>query len=134
MKRFLLIFTTLLALAVQAAETSTLTIAVNVSGTLSADDRRGALWLIKDFNASQTNVVLSVTNGAVIKSSYEYILSNKLAAAHLSYLKDAKSAAAAKQLIADEDVSNRITAAVIDALTDGQTIEQIISAIKKLSP
>lgn len=134
MKRFLLIFTALLALAVQAAETSTLTIAVNVSGTLSADDRRGALWLIKDFNASQTNVVLSVTNGAVIKSSYEYILSNKLAAAHLSYLKDAKSAAAAKQLIADEDVSNRITAAVIDALTDGQTIEQIISAIKKLSP
>lgn len=134
MKRFLLIFTTLLALAVQAAETSTLTIAVNVSGTLSADDRRGALWIIKDFNASQTNVVLSVTNGAVIKSSYEYILSNKLAAAHLSYLKDAKSAAAAKQLIADEDVSNRITAAVIDALTDGQTIEQIISAIKKLSP
>mgnify|MGYP000726938971 FL=1 len=134
MKRFLLIFTTLLALAVQAAETSTLTIAVNVSGTLSADDRRGALWLIKDFNASQTNVVLSVTNGAVIKSSYEYILSNKLAAAHLSYLKDAKSAAATKQLIADEDVYNRITAAVIDALTDGQTIEQIISAIKKLSP
>ena len=134
MKRFLLIFTALLALAVQAAETSTLTIAVNVSGTLSADDRRGALWLIKDFNASQTNVVLSVTNGAVIKSSYEYILSNKLAAAHLSYLKDAKSAAATKQLIADEDVSNRITAAVIDALTDGQTIEQIISAIKKLSP
>jgi len=134
MKRFLLIFTALLALAVQAAETSTLTIAVNVSGTLSADDRRGALWLIKDFNASQTNVVLSVTNGAVIKSSYEYILSNKLAAAHLSYLKDAKSAAATKQLIADEDASNRITAAVIDALTDGQTIEQIISAIKKLSP
>ncbi len=134
MKRFLLIFTALLALAVQAAETSTLTIAVNVSGTLSADDRRGALWLIKDFNASQTNVVLSVTNGAVIKSSYEYILSNKLAAAHLSYLKDAKSAAATKQLIADEDVYNRITAAVIDALTDGQTIEQIISAIKKLSP
>ncbi len=134
MKRFLLIFTALLALAVQAAETSTLTIAVNVSGTLSADDRRGALWLIKDFNASQTNVVLSVTNGAVIKSSYEYILSNKLAAAHLSYLKDAKSAAATKQLIADEDVFNRITAAVIDALTDGQTIEQIISAIKKLSP
>lgn len=134
MKRFLLIFTALLALAVQAAETSTLKIAVNVSGTLSADDRRGALWLITDFNASQTNVVLSVTNGAVIKSSYEYILSNKLAAAHLSYLKDAKSAAAAKQLIADEDVSNRITAAVIDALTDGQTIEQIISAIKKLSP
>lgn len=134
MKRFLLIFTALLALAVQAAETSTLTIAVNVSGTLSADDRRGALWLIKDFNASQTNVVLSVTNGAVIKSSYEYILSNKLAAAHLSYLKDAKSAAATKQLIADEAVYNRITAAVIDALTDGQTIEQIISAIKKLSP
>lgn len=134
MKRFLLIFTALLALAVQAADTSTLTIAVNVSGTLSADDRRGALWLIKDFNASQTNVVLSVTNGAVIKSSYEYILSNKLAAAHLSYLKDAKSAAATKQLIADEDVFNRITAAVIDALTDGQTIEQIISAIKKLSP
>lgn len=134
MKRFLLIFTALLALAVQAAETSTLTIAVNVSGTLSADDRRGALWLITDFNASQTNVVLSVTNGAAIKSSYEYILSNKLAAAHLSYLKDAKSAAAAKQLIADEDVSNRINAAVIDALTDGQTIEKIISAIKKLSP
>lgn len=134
MKRFLLIFAALLAFAIQAAEVSTLTIAVNVSGTLSADDRRGALWLIKDFNASQTNVVLSVTNGAVIKSSYEYILSNKLAAAHLSYLKDAKSAAATKQLIADEDVSNRITAAVIDALTDGQTIEQIISAIKKLSP
>lgn len=134
MKRFILIFATLLALAVQAAETSTLTIAVNVSGTLSADDRRGALWLIKDYNASQTNVVLSVTNAAAIKSSYEYILSNKLAAAHLSYLKDAKSAAATKQLIADEDVSNRITAAVIDALTDGQTIEQIISAIKKLSP
>lgn len=134
MKRFLLIFTVLLALAIQAAETSTLTIAVNVSGTLSADDRRGALWIIKDFNASQTNVVLSVTNAAAIKSSYEFILSNKLAAAHLSYLKDAKSAAAAKQLIADDDVSNRITAAVIDALTDGQTIEQIISAIKKLSP
>lgn len=134
MKRFLLIFTALLALAVQAAETSTLTIAVNVSGTLSADDRRGALWLIKDYNAAQTNVVLAVTNAAAIKSSYEYILSNKLAAAHLSYLKDAKSAAAAKQLISDDDVSNRITAAVIDALTDGQTIEQIISAIKKLSP
>lgn len=134
MKRFLLIFATLLAFAVQAAETTTLTIAVNVSGALSADDRRGALWIIKDFNASQTNVVLSVSNAAAIKSSYEFILSNKLSAAHLSYLKDAKSAAAAKQLIADDDVSNRITAAVIDALTDGQTIEQIISAITKRSP
>lgn len=129
MKRFLLIFAALLAFAVQAAEVSTLTIAVNVSGALSPDDRRGALWIIKNFNASQTNVVLVATNAATIKSSYEYILSNKLAAAHLSYLKDAKSTAAAKQLINDDEVSAQISAAVIDAIVSGKTIQQIITAI-----
>ncbi len=131
MKRFLLIFAALLAFAIQAAEVSTLTIAVNVSGTLSADDRRGALWIIRDFNASQTNVVLVTTNAATIKSSYEYILSNKLAQAHFSYLKDAKSAAAAKQLIADEENANRILAAVIDALVGGKSIDQIVISIGK---
>lgn len=134
MKRFLLTLIALLTFSVSAAETSTLTIAVNVSGQLTADDKRGLLWTIGSHNEqvyATNGIPLSTNTALALKASYEIVLSNRLQQAHASYMKDAKSTAAAKALIKDDDVSSQITAAVIDALVGGKTIEQILTAIAK---
>lgn len=132
MKQFLLSILALFTFAVSAAETSTLDIVVNVRGNLTADDKRGLLFVVGSYNEAiyATNGIPLATNTvSALRTSYEVVLSNKVQQAHYSYLKDAKSAAAAKALIKDEEVSQRISSAVIDAITAGKSIEQIITAI-----
>ena len=134
MKRFFFTLIALITFAVSAAETSTISISVNVSGALSADDKRGLLWTIGSHNEqvyATNGVPLSTNTALALKASYEIVLSNRLQQAHASYMKDAKSTAAAKALIKDDDVSNQITAAVIDALVAGKTIQEVIDAIGK---
>lgn len=134
MKRFLISLISFIAFAVSAAETSTVSIVVNVSGSLAQDDKRGIQWLVSNHNEAiyATNgVPLATNNAAALKTSYEIVLSNKVQVLHASYMKEAKSAAAAKALIGNDDISSQITAAVIDALVGGKTIDQILTAIGK---
>lgn len=122
----------IITFSVSAAETSTLAIAVKVSGQLSADDKRGLLFTIGGYNESiylTNGVPLATNNATALKASYEIVLSNRLQQAHASYMKDAKSTAAAKALIGNDDVSAQISAAVIDAIVAGKSIQQIITAI-----
>lgn len=132
MKRSLLSIFCLLAFAVTAAETSTLSISVNVSGPLTADDKRGLLWTIGSHNEqvyATNGIPLSTNTALALKASYEIVLSNRVQQAHASYMKDAKSTAAAKALIGNDDVSAQISAAVIDALVSGKSIQKILDSI-----
>lgn len=134
MKRFLLALIALLAFAVSAAETSTLSIAVNISGPLTADDKRALQYIIGQANVvrlSTNGTALPTTNAAALKTSYEQILSNTVQSAHASYMSQAASTAAAKELIGDDAVSALITKAVIDAIVAGKTVNEIITAITK---
>lgn len=109
---------------------STALITVNVSGTLSAPDRRAARFIVTSENvariAAGTNS-LPTSPPAALKASYETVLTRIVSDAHKSYIATANKEAS-KNLTADQ--IDLLNATVADLLNSGVTPEAIISAVK----
>lgn len=132
MKRIFLTILALFAITVRSADVSTLTIAVNITGSLTPDDKRALQYIIGQANIpiyATNGTVFPTNNNVVLKTSYEQVLSNIVQSAHASYMSQASSTAAAKALINDDAVSASITKAIIDAIVAGKTIPKLLTDI-----
>lgn len=109
---------------------STVSISVNVTGSMTAADRRAARYIVTSENvariAAGTNS-LPTSTAAELKASYEAALARIVGDAHKSYIATANKEAS-KNLTTDQ--INLLNATVADLLNSGVTPEAIISAVK----
>lgn len=134
MKRPLITAAALVACATFAAiEPSRFSFDVTLGGTASPSDRRAMLLVIGNENAARvaagnTNV-LSVATATDIRNSYKSILVSTLTRAHQSYMEQAVAADAAVKA-ATEDAMKDIRAAVIDQISAGVSVSNLVQALK----
>ena len=134
MKRLLITAAALLACATFAAiEPTGFTFDVTLGGTASPPDRRGMLFVIGNENAARvaagnTNL-LPVATSADIRNSYKSILVSTITRAHQSYIEQAVSADAAVKA-ATEAAMKDIRAAVIDQISAGVSVSNLVAALK----
>lgn len=134
MKRTISILIALAGLvAIAASLPPSLTVAANVTGVPSKDEKRMMIWLIQ-----QANATITATNGTALpfstnqerKESYEIVLGYKLAELHQNNLNAAASAAAASSVITGDNM-DKITQAIIDRLQAGESIDTIITDVEQ---
>jgi len=109
----------------------TITITVNVAGTLDPDDKRAAISKIVEINRLREKP-LAFGTGAEIKASYETILSEQATSIHLQNIETASTATGLEANgYTDEDMK-AIRKVLADKAQSGRSIASIVSAVRSI--
>lgn len=108
-----------------------ITIAVNVSGTLDADDKRAMITRIADSNRLR-RTPLPFDTAANIKTSYETILREGDLAEHLTNIENASTATGLQFNGFSEGDLKTIRRALADKAQSGRSIASLVTAIQAI--
>lgn len=106
-----------------------LTITTKVTGTLDRAERVGLQQTIARINKLRATPLPAATNED-LKNSYEVILQENSASAHIANMEEAVGANTLQEVFKDESQLKDFRRSVIDLFNSGSTPDQILAKLK----